>query len=382
MKSRRGDSGFSLVQVLVAAGMMGALALGVMQITQNISQTLTHAQSVQDQISLFSEIESLLNHPDHCRVSLGGEDFMPSKESFRKSRLNVKEKTETFSLELYQSTRDGKKRKTKRLSATDPSLRKYGNITIENLSLSFEDKSEENFSARHRHVENAFIDVEISRPLSMKQNRMIQKSFPVQLTLQTSSSGDTKIVNCAGLDTVMQEQAVCENAGRFYLPERNPPCSVTMNKVNELAPLGIAQGSMGHLRCPEGFGVTGLSGSTQRNKVSQIKIHCEPIQKGSLTPDENNPYGSPFVGNPQGLISNSICEAGLWANGLRVDLLNGVAGIGVNCVEYGKLSQTPAKTIGSSSRLSNVANCEKNTILREVAVYYTDKIEALRGACW
>lgn len=378
----REESGFSLVQVLIAAGMMGALALGVMQITQNISQTLSNAQNVQDQMGLFSEIDMLLRNEDHCRVSLGGENFEASSLAFRRSLLNAEQGATLYPVELYFSSEDGKKRRTKKFSAIDSQYKKYGNISIETISLSLENKDTSNYPQKDRHVDQGFIDVEISRPVSVGQNRLIQKSFPVQLTLQTNLSGETRILSCASLDAVAQEKSACENAGRFYLPERNPPCSLTMNKVNELAPLGIAQGNMGLLRCPEGFGVTGLSGSSEKNKINQVKIHCEPIQKEDLTPDHDNPYGSPFVGKPMGSISNSICEKGLWANGLRADILNGIGGIGVNCSGFNDTNQRQARTIGNSSRLGTAVSCQPNTILREVSVYYTDKIEALRGVCW
>lgn len=381
MKLIKSARGFSLVQVLVAAGIMGGLALGVMQITQNLNQVMTNATSTQDQITLFSEIDQILKNESSCRVSLGGEDFEPSSYSVKKSEIDGST-SQGHSVELYYSSTDGRVRAQKRFSSSDESVKKYGSVTVESIQLFLDNGTGFNYPSSERHVDQGTIRVEVLRRIAPGQTRLISRSFPVQLAMKTFSSGATKVLSCASLEAIAQERAACENAGRFYNAESDPPCSMTMNKINELATLGMAQGNMGILRCPEGFGVTGVSGSSNSNNVNQFKVHCEPVKSKGLTPDHNNPYGSPFLGAAGGSLSNSICGEGKWASGVRATVSSGVSGIGVNCSDYLGTSRQQARLIGNQSGMSAASNCEAKTVLREVAVYYTDKIEAVKGVCW
>lgn len=381
MKLIQSAHGFSLVQVLVAAGIMGGLALGVMQITQNLNQVMTNATSTQDQITLFSEIDQILKNESSCRVSLAGENFEPSSYSVKKSQIDG---TASYgqNVELFFSSTDGKTRAQKRFSPTEEGLKKYGSVTVENIQLFLDNGTGFDYPASDRHVDQGTIRVDILRRIGPGQTRLISRSFPVQLAMKTSGSGHTKILSCASLEAIAQERAACENAGRFYNSESDPPCSMTMNKINELTTLGVAQGNMGILRCPEGFGVTGVSGSSNSNNVKQFKVHCEPVKSKELKPDHNNPYGSPFLGSAGGSLSNSICGEGKWASGVRASVSSGVAGIGVNCSDYLGAARQQARLIGSASGISAASNCESKTVLRELAVYYTDKIEAVKGVCW
>ncbi len=72
----KGNSGFSLAEVMVAAGMLGVLSLGVSQLMQNSAKTEKRLGQQVNMVSLQSEISSALSNQLACTRTFGGTDPM------------------------------------------------------------------------------------------------------------------------------------------------------------------------------------------------------------------------------------------------------------------------------------------------------------------
>lgn len=381
MMNRHPQSGFSLVQIMVASGLLGMIALGVMHISSNLNSLMTNASSTQDQISFFNEIEMILGNEADCRVSLSGEKGQ-GRQTFHKEEVDGDPQEEGLVVELSNATQDGHKIKRKRFSSIDPELAKYGDIIIKEMKLQMNNGTGKNYAPRDFHVDQGELLVEIGRRTGVKEYRKIEKRFPVQFTLSTNQQGLTEIISCSNKSDAMAAKKACENAGRFYKPGHNPPCSLSLKKINTLSAIGETDGSMGVLRCPEGFGITGLSGSENFGKLHQLRIHCEAIQTETLKPDHSNPYGSAAYGRMGSKAASSVCDEGKWASGFKASVSNGLSGVALHCSDYDGNQKNFARSLGEGSGLSQTKNCDEQTVLRELSIYYSDKIEGLRGVCW
>ncbi len=71
-KFRLFQAGFSLPELLVAAGLLGALSMGVMRLMENSTKVAKNIEN-KDEITRFTmEIADVLNNPNNCEASLGG----------------------------------------------------------------------------------------------------------------------------------------------------------------------------------------------------------------------------------------------------------------------------------------------------------------------
>jgi len=68
----KNQHGFTLIEVLIVAGIMGMLAVGAMQLFKNVNDGQTFASSNADEQDLRTEIRMILEDERFCRVSLAG----------------------------------------------------------------------------------------------------------------------------------------------------------------------------------------------------------------------------------------------------------------------------------------------------------------------
>lgn len=68
----KASQGFSLAEVMVAAGLMGVLSLGVAQIMQNQQKTLVYAETKGEELEIFNRIRILLLDKAACENTFKG----------------------------------------------------------------------------------------------------------------------------------------------------------------------------------------------------------------------------------------------------------------------------------------------------------------------
>ena len=210
--------GFTLVQVLIAAGLIGGLSLALMQLMDNTQQAGIIASSNSEEIELKTFARSILNKEKFCRVSFAGDGPAGSPSSpvvFNKDDND--EDNEGLDVELFYSNQAGTLRSAKKLSGTDPAANKYGKIRINSIKLIFDNGTGFDYSPAAQHSDIALLKIEYSKKASRKKWRNLKHYLPVSVGLSTNASGDTTILSCSleeaspsNID-IQQVQAVIPN---------------------------------------------------------------------------------------------------------------------------------------------------------------------------
>ncbi len=76
MMSLRNKKGFSLVEVMIVAGLLGGLAMVVMQITKTSTKSTAKFSFDTDIIQITNEINAILSDPVKCLTTIGGKNAL------------------------------------------------------------------------------------------------------------------------------------------------------------------------------------------------------------------------------------------------------------------------------------------------------------------
>ncbi|WPU65192.1 type IV pilus modification PilV family protein [Peredibacter starrii] len=207
MKIKLQESGFSIVEVLVTIGLLGAAALGVMQLMKNIGQGQNFAKSSADEIELRTEIRLLLDEERFCRLSFAGNGPFGSPATpvtFQKT--NIDENHEGLDVELWLGNAQGTARTNKKFSATDTSKNTYGKLRITSMKLIMNNGTGTNYPENPFLVDFGELRVTVEKSVSETQKRSVPMKFPIMMGLSTDSSGNTTIISCSR-DTTPQLRA-------------------------------------------------------------------------------------------------------------------------------------------------------------------------------
>lgn len=193
------QKGISLVQVLIASAVMGGLAVVSMQMFSNMTQGQMGIDSFSDELSLRTQIETIIRNPDYCRVSFAGdgpEGSPLTPVTFNK--VDIDEANEGLDVELFLSDQDGEARLTKKFSsdASDPSTHVYGKVKINSMVLRMDNGTGSNYSAEASHTDLGNLEVIIEKKVSPTKTREKRLSFPVELVMSTDGAGLTTILGC------------------------------------------------------------------------------------------------------------------------------------------------------------------------------------------
>ena len=191
---KQNESGIGMIQVLIATAMLGALSLGVMQISKNMTDVNRNANSSLDVLMLHQEMLMILNDSKDCSVSLV--DSIP----FKKSEIDDPQ-SEGREIELwYSDYKTGTQRNKRRFSSTDAAYSKFGNIKINKIKLVMNNPTKP--VVGEDYVTGDFSDkgivrVEVEKP----DNRSIKFDRPIKVNLTTDATGNTKVKSCVGVST-------------------------------------------------------------------------------------------------------------------------------------------------------------------------------------
>lgn len=146
------QKGFSLIQVMIAIGLSGGVALAIMRMVSTMEQAQTSSQSKMDELDLRTEIRMILNNDKHCRVSLAGDGPVGAPTSpVRFYKTNIDENNEGLDVELFVSNVAGDARSVKKLSATDTTANSIGRIKINSIKLLMNNGTGSNYPASTNH---------------------------------------------------------------------------------------------------------------------------------------------------------------------------------------------------------------------------------------
>lgn len=113
------ERGFSLVQVMVAAGLVGVISLGVNQLIGNMNKSVVTAESKGEELSLKTTISTFLKSSSACRETLVGKNIGDNIDA-------IKNSAGTEVIKVYSSSLDNK----------------YGNRSVKINSMKLVDRAE------------------------------------------------------------------------------------------------------------------------------------------------------------------------------------------------------------------------------------------------
>lgn len=214
--------GFSLVSVMVAAGLVGGLALAVMQITKNSQTGLKFAEGMSDEIDLKDNVRSILGNPSFCRLSLAGNgpEGTPSSPVIFKKQLNDQD-NEGLNIEFFLGNQLGTARTTKKYSGTDTSANKYNGLTIKSLKLIFNNGTGFNYSTSTFHQDTATVRLVFEKKYDQTV-REKQMDFQTTVSMQTDVLGNSTILGCNLTPTTAPSGAPL-NIIAFHSQTSSPP---------------------------------------------------------------------------------------------------------------------------------------------------------------
>ncbi|PIP91780.1 MAG: hypothetical protein COW01_05335 [Bdellovibrionales bacterium CG12_big_fil_rev_8_21_14_0_65_38_15] len=188
--------GFSLVSVMVAAGLVGGLALAVMQITKNSQTGLKFAESISDEIDLRENIKAIVSNPSFCRLSIAGNgaEGSPSSPVIFKKNLNDQD-NEGLDIEFFLGNQLGTARTTKKYSGSDSSANTYNGLTIKSIKLIFDNGTGFNYSTSSFHQDIAKIRLVFEKKYD-KAIREKQMDFQTTVSMQTDVLGNSTLLGC------------------------------------------------------------------------------------------------------------------------------------------------------------------------------------------
>ncbi len=206
----KNNKGFTLVQVIVVAGLMGVLSLAFMQMTKNMSDQQNFAESKNDELELKSSIHLLLNDKRHCRVSLAGNGEKGNPENpviFKKSEND--NETEGIDISLYNSNIEGTSRTLKKFNGAnnpgDNDKSKFGKLTIKSMKLIFNNPDADgalNWDYEDSSSINdvAILRVVIEKKITATTVREMVEDYNLVVNLSSGqtpeSSGESRILSC------------------------------------------------------------------------------------------------------------------------------------------------------------------------------------------
>lgn len=204
------EKGFSLVSVMIAVGLLGGVAVGVMRLFDNINKSQGMAQNFADEIELRTAITQIISDERYCRVSLAGNGPHGSPVSpVRFRKRDHDSDTEGLAVELFLSNQAGDTRTQKKFSGTDTNFNKIGKIEIQSMKLVMTNPTipaGNNYAQSTGHSDVGEILVSYQKKVGSSM-RTLEMRFPVTVGMSTDSSGRSTILSCSRETAVSSDES-------------------------------------------------------------------------------------------------------------------------------------------------------------------------------
>jgi hypothetical protein len=186
-------SGFSLVQVMIAVGLLGMIAVGVMQVSKQMQTTAVSGETSIEETQLLSHISTILIDSDSCRETFRGLEIGKPIESIKRM------KADGGKLEVYKIGE------------------KYGNRTLllKGMNLSGTE-GEENLELTLERIKQG-----------VSGAKEIKKRIPLKLVIK-----DGKVADCFNDLSNVTENSIkksCESFGAEYDPANQKCKNLKLN---------------------------------------------------------------------------------------------------------------------------------------------------------
>ncbi len=185
-------SGFGLVEVLVALGLAGGLALFVMNIGKFGNDIQRQSLAGNDEIEMISMLRGVLKKDKNCSESL---KIGPSRTpiTFKKSDIDEPSDNEGIEVEVFQTDYAGGVKKI--LSSSEPDNR-FGRLKIISIKFLMNNGEGFDYPLGTLHSDSGIMRFVYEKP---QGNNTVTKTADMALTatLTTNTSGISTGLNCA-----------------------------------------------------------------------------------------------------------------------------------------------------------------------------------------
>lgn len=275
------ERGFSMIQVMLAAGMVGGLSLAVMQLSQNASRVGVGADSKMDVVQLRSTVNALLANENFCRLSLAGKDSAGNPASdldgttisdIHFGKDNIDDQTGSgLPVQLYYGNQNGDARTKLKVG---PGV-KLGSLKISSAQLYMDNGTgpcSGDYCENLNHSDAGTLVVKYERKINAKTVREETEKFDVFVAMSTDSSNESTIQSCA------------------IQPSLSLDCMVVRGPNS-----GNQDDDQSTAFCPAGYKITGCS------------VHGNWGNDGSFPKDSDNSCVGQFDGGGHGIDPYAVC---------------------------------------------------------------------------
>lgn len=403
---KKNNKGLSLVGVMIAIGVMGVVALGIAQLSQNMGKIKQDTYAVMDEMNLEQTVRSRFFNkiddgnpatPDNGCTATFNQTYsrLMNDDDTQPDILNPSEGVQS---DLFLLNAAGTGRGDQLLSY-QPGNNKFGIITIDDIRLFFPQPDSANpqeFTAG-RHA--AQLNVYVSKKYGQQANGnpfIKRKIIKFPMSVEIEFNGGWRIADCnsAGMtdvdtssldpDAPASNERACQMAGKFYDVNQNPPCQLSLVGVNMLAPMGGTGGeSKATLRCPPGMGAVGIGGREDQ-EVDALYLVCKEIDYNTLTPIGADYHTAQAGGNGGNVFGPLYCPPGRFITGMQGRADARVDRLIVTCSYYDgtNATQIVPGPGGNGGNIIPLTRCAANTILREIQTKSGTLMDRVRGVCW
>lgn len=202
------QKGFSFIQVMIAAALLGGLSLVSMQLVKNISNVQNILEAKSDEMDLRAAMEMILRNESFCRVSIAG-DGAGAPTTFHKIDVDdTDNEDEGLNISLWYANQAGNTRTQKKLNGQNnpegDDKSTFGKLKIRTLKLYMNNNPASgpavNYPNSANHNDMGLVRAVVEKRTNGSDTREVFLNFPVNVRMRTGqtpdASGETRILSC------------------------------------------------------------------------------------------------------------------------------------------------------------------------------------------
>lgn len=189
----KNQAGASIAQVVVAAGMMGVMALGIMKLSKQQLEGSARMETSYEIAAIQSEVQAILSHPSNCKKSFEGEVVNPfnSTTASTKDRIKKKHISGSFKDKFIVGKGYGQ-----------------GNIKINSYGISF--------TADPTNINEALLVIQFDRGKAVGKRTTVNKRIPLEVTVDSNNKIETCFAKLAGVATIWKRMGPPDDKNIFF----------------------------------------------------------------------------------------------------------------------------------------------------------------------
>jgi hypothetical protein len=212
----------------MAAGLLGGLSLGLLQVIKNVMNSQSRVTSIEDETEMAISVRMILENPNYCKMSLAGPDPLTNPVLFKKKDIdfagveinagsNYSETSEGLNISLWYSNTAGDARSTKKFNGADnPGTNdksQFSKIKILSIKLVMNNgigTCSENYCPGNTD-DMAQVVMIYEKKISLSNVRIMKKIFNLKIAISTDTTGESTLLTCH-----REEESVAEKPNILF----------------------------------------------------------------------------------------------------------------------------------------------------------------------